>query len=99
MRVLKIFAGIVLRSQLTYLLFIFLNGQTCQLDVKSSEYKGVARNFCLWVQNVPCTFTTQAMLCAVYAMTVCLCLSQVGVLLKRLNIGTRKQFHTIAQGL
>jgi len=30
---------------------------------------------------------------------VCLCLSQVGVLLKWLNIGTRQQRHTIAQGL
>ena len=30
---------------------------------------------------------------------VCLCLSQVGVLLKRLNIGPQKQHHTIAQGL
>ena len=46
---------------------------------------------------------------AVYAMVVCLCLcvcvcvsvcpSQVGVLLKWLNIGKRKQRHTIAQGL
>ena len=27
------------------------------------------------------------------------CLSQVGVLLKRLNVGSRKQRHTIAQGL
>jgi len=30
---------------------------------------------------------------------LCLCLSQVGVLLKRLNVGSRKQHHTIAQGL
>jgi len=29
---------------------------------------------------------------------MCLCLSQVGVLLKRLNIGSHKQHHTIAQG-
>jgi len=36
---------------------------------------------------------------AVYAVVVCLsvCLSQVSVLLKRLNIGSRKQRHTIAQ--
>jgi len=27
------------------------------------------------------------------------CLSQVGVLLKRLNVGSRKQRHTITQGL
>ena len=50
-------------------------------------------------------FTAQAMLCAVYSMVVCLCvclcvsLSQVGVLLKWLNIGTHKQRRTIAQGL
>ena len=32
-------------------------------------------------------------------LSVCLCLSQVGVLLKRLNVGSHKQHHTIAQGL
>ena len=31
--------------------------------------------------------------------SVCVCLSQVGVLLKRLNVGSHKQHHTIAQGL
>ena len=40
---------------------------------------------------------------AVLAMGLCLCLSvclsQVGVLLKRLKIGSYKQHHTIAQGL
>jgi len=40
---------------------------------------------------------------AVLAMGLCLsvsvCLSQVGVLLKRLNVGSHKQHHTIAQGL
>jgi len=30
---------------------------------------------------------------------VCVCLSQVEVLLKRLNVGSHKQHHTIAQGL
>ena len=30
---------------------------------------------------------------------VCVCLLQVGVLLKRLNTGSHKQNHTIAQGL
>ena len=29
----------------------------------------------------------------------CVCLSQVGVLLKRLNVGSHKQNHTIAQGI
>jgi len=32
-------------------------------------------------------------------VSVCKCLSQVGVLLKRLNVGSHKQHHTIAQGL
>ena len=32
-------------------------------------------------------------------VSVSVCLSQVGVLLKRLNVGSRKQHHTIAQGL
>jgi len=31
-------------------------------------------------------------------VSVCLCLSQVGVLFKRLNVGSHKQHHTIAQG-
>jgi len=30
---------------------------------------------------------------------VCLCLSQVGVVLRLLNVGSRKQRHTKAQGL
>ena len=50
-----------------------------------------------------CNFYRASYALAVYAMAVCLsvcvCLSQVGVLLKWLNIGTRKQRHTIAQGL
>jgi len=33
------------------------------------------------------------------SMSVCLGLAQVGVLLKRLNTGSQKQNHTIAQGL
>ena len=47
--------------------------------------------------------TTRRYASTAYAMTmcqsVCVCPSQVGVLLKQLNIGTRKQRHTIAQGL
>ena len=41
------------------------------------------------------------MLARILAVVVCLsvCLSQVGVLLKWLNVGLHKQCHTIAQGL
>ena len=42
-------------------------------------------------------FTARCYASAVLAMG--LCLSQVGVLLKRLNRGSQKQHHTIAQGL
>jgi len=34
-----------------------------------------------------------------YEPRTCVCLSQVGVLLKRLNVRSHKQHHTIAQGL
>jgi len=47
-------------------------------------------------------FTARCYASAVLAMglcpSVCLCLSQVGVLLKRLNTGSHKQHHTVAQG-
>jgi len=37
------------------------------------------------------------MLC-IRSTSLCLCLSQVGVLLKRLKLGSHRQHHTIAQG-
>jgi len=37
--------------------------------------------------------------CVCVSVSVCVFLSQVGVLLKRLNIGSQKQHHTIAQRL
>jgi len=48
-------------------------------------------------------FTVRCYACTVPAMglcpSVCLCVSQISVLLKRLNTGSQKQNHTIAQGL
>ena len=45
-------------------------------------------------------FTARRYASAVYAMALCLSRqSQVSVLLKRLNTGSNKQNHTIAQGL
>ena len=46
-------------------------------------------------------FTARRHARAVYAVVVCLsiCLSQVDVVLKWLNAGSRKQRHTIAQGI
>ena len=37
--------------------------------------------------------------CLSVSVSVSVCLSQVGVLLKQLNIGSHKQHHTIVQGL
>ena len=67
--------------------------------------------WCCYLQNAGhiCTklyiFTARCYASMVLAMGLCLsvsvhlCLSQVGVLLKRLNRGSHKQYHTIAQGL
>ena len=46
-------------------------------------------------------FTARCYASAVLAMALCpsACPSQVGVLLKRLNVGSHKQHHTIAQGI
>ena len=55
------------------------------------------------VKNEPILiiFTARCYASAVLAMALCpsVCPSQVGVLLKRLNVGSHKQHHTIAQGL
>jgi len=44
-------------------------------------------------------FTARCYASAVLAVRLCLRLSQVGVLLKRVNVGSHKQSRTIAQGL
>ena len=53
------------------------------------------------VCNIGVVFTARCYASAVLAMALCpsVCPSQVGVLLKRLNVGSHKQDHTIAQGL
>jgi len=60
---------------------------------------------CLQMIYLELVFTARCYASAVLAMALCLsvclsvCPSQVGVLLKRLNVGSHKQHHTIAQGL
>ena len=70
---------------------------------------------CIWPSRCHChslslasvksrfVFTARCNASAVLAMGLCrclsVCLSQVGVLLKRLNVGSHKQHRTIAQGL
>jgi len=61
------------------------------------EYLGIQYCFFQWFL----LFTARCYASAVLAMALCLSvhLSQVGVLLKRLNVGSHKQHHTIARGL
>ena len=55
--------------------------------------------FCyIWIR-FGVVFTARCYASVVLAMGLCLCLSQVGVLLERLNVGSHKQYHTIAQEL
>jgi len=57
------------------------------------------------ILSIPFVFTARCYASAVLAMGLCLSvclsasLSQVGVLLKQLNVGSHKQHHTITQGL
>jgi len=70
-----------------------------QLDRKVHDSNTCPTNSILTV------FTARCYASAVLAMGLCLsvclsvCPSQVGVLLKRLNVGSHKQHRTIAQGL
>jgi len=57
------------------------------------------------ILSIPFVFTARCYASAVLPMGLCLSvclsasLSQVGVLLKQLNVGSHKQHHTITQGL
>jgi len=63
------------------------------------------RNFRSINENLYVFFTARCYASAVLAMALCPSVrlsvrpSQVGVLLKQLNVGSHKQHHTIAQGL
>ena len=63
----------------------------------------MCRTICSLIQlilHLLLIFTARCYASTVLAMALCpsVCPSQVGVLLKRLNIGSHKQHHTIAQG-
>ena len=68
----------------------------------------LTQNFAQWCRGRSMfkqVFTARCYASAVLAMglclqvCLCLCLSQVGVLLKRQNLGSHKQHHTIPQGV
>ena len=66
----------------------------CSLTVSVSNGHSRVGKWCFLVQRLK-LFTVQPILCAVHS----LCQSQIGVLLKWLNVGSHEQCRTIAQGL
>ena len=82
---------------------------SCFFDSRCTfEYLLLCHNMACWMlsslaSSICYKYFYCAMLCMLsicYGLvSVCLCLSQVRVLLKRLNVGSHKQHHTIAQGL
>jgi len=62
---------------------------------------GIRNSTLKFVDDIKVFFTARCYASAVLAMALCLsvCPSQAGVLLKRLNVGSHKQHHTIVQGL
>jgi len=84
----------------------FLRNSGIQTSRTGMYLARLLRNFQkLWEASCWNIFTARCYASAVLAMALCLsvclsvCPSQVGVLLKRLNAGSHKQHHTIAQGL
>ena len=88
---------------------------TCQSAVAViCQYEATDQHQVIYCHAVWCSFVCcfdvwelsevsfyRAMLCirGTSHGSVSVCLSQVGVLLKRLNVGSHKQHHTISQGL
>ena len=76
---------------------------TCTFVLQCHVLQCHAHHFCpslsFLVFSSRAIFTARRYASAEYAMVLCPCLSQVGVLLKRLNVGSREQKHTIARGL
>jgi len=72
-------------------------GDYVRRGIEHGLYKLIIFEF--WSNSLLCIFTARCYAYAVLAVGRCLCLSQVGVLLKWLNVGSHKQHHTIAQGL
>ena len=82
--------------------------QTCYVFISFVQFMWQTTCLCTAVYILP-RFTARCYASAVLAMglcpclsvclSVCVCLSQAGVLLKRQNVGSHKQYHTIAQGL
>ena len=84
---------------------IVINDKSQASKAKHLSYDGLL--YCKFITQFAGKriFTARCYACAVLSMglcqsvSVCLCLSQVGVLLKRLNTGSYQQHHTIAQGI
>ena len=80
---------------------IFLSQQYCCRSIRFRFFRMsvVMSTNDVRAQSCQQTIFTARALLSRYMSWSCVCLSQVGVLLKWLNVGTRKQRHSIAQGL
>ena len=78
-----------------------IHGKTDRILRQTSSRKSfkISPRISVIFHNVHTCFYHAMLSCYASTVSVCLCLSQVGVLLKRLNTGSHKQHHTIAQGL
>jgi len=78
-----------------------LTGMACMIAVKlgcdRSSKDAMATNF--FTARFYASAVLAMGLCPSVSVSVCVCLSQAGVLLKRLNVGSQKQHHAIPQGL
>jgi len=83
----------------SFLTLLKTNSFCCRRSLHHSRdtLSFLAWNICLLIP----VFTSRCYASAVLAMALCpsVCPSQVGVLLKRLNVGSHKQHHTIVLGL
>ena len=73
-------------------------GQDCQKNV-SRQWSHTGLKSSVFTARCYASAVLAMGLCPSVSVSVCLCLSQVVVLLKQLNLGSQKQHHTIAQGI
>jgi len=90
------FLSLLFDAVSTLLLYAFVDCQVTSQTTATATTTTIC-SFC----SASFDFTERHHASAVYTiiMYLSICLSQIGVLLKRLNVGSRKQCHTIAQGL
>ena len=68
-------------------------------SASTQQHTSTAHTHCFYRAMLCIRSTSHGPVSVCLCLFVCVCLSQAGVLLKRLNVGSHKQHHTIPQGL